>query len=125
MLKDTLSKWKKIKLNITSLKLTKKISIFLPIILLIAILSQCSNPDVEEREVKNKGILAKESLEDLNLNSALPKVVKTSKDNLPNSQKIELGKLLFSIQFYRVIKILLVQFVTILKMVMLNIAIDL
>ena len=78
------------------IKIDKNIySIFLIIFLYVAILSQCSNPDLEERASKQKNPSAKESLENLNLHDALPKVVKTPNDNPPNSQKIALGKFLF------------------------------
>ena len=70
--------------------MTKKYLIFLSVFFLIAILSQCSNPELEENDHKK---IEKQS--SLNLHSALPKVVKDPSDNLSNSHKIKLGKFLF------------------------------
>ncbi|MFK7771208.1 MAG: cytochrome-c peroxidase [Saprospiraceae bacterium] len=73
--------------------LFKQYSIFLSIILLIVILSQCSNPELEYDDHKRNEISNKQS--SLDLHDALPQAVITPMDNLPNPQKIELGKFLF------------------------------
>lgn len=63
------------------------------ILLSIAILSQCSNSELEKTDSKQNKKVEKQS--SLHLHDALPQVVKTPNDNLPNPKKIELGKLLF------------------------------
>ncbi len=58
-------------------------------------LNQCSNADLEETQIKNKQTNQRRIYKNLNIHDALPKTVKAPKDNLPNSKKIALGKLLF------------------------------